>query len=258
MKLFALGDPHLSFGLPKPMDIFGPAWRDHAARLADAWRASVAPDDIVLVAGDVSWAMRLEAARIDLDWLSALPGRKVLVRGNHDYWWASPKKLRDAAPGIDFIHNDAARIGPAAVAGARLWDFPECAWPHPPAPDGASGRPATIAASAARPGGEAANPEKIRARELERLRLSLARLPSDPDGIRICLTHFPVTDAAGSSTPLTRLIASHGVSWCVFGHIHGWPGALPPGADAMVDGMRCVLASLDAVGFAPKLLCRLR
>ena len=93
MRIFALGDPHLSLSTDKPMDIFGPNWDNHAARLEAAWRAAVKPEDAVLLPGDISWAMSLDEAKADLAFLAALPGTKVLLRGNHDYWWSTMNKF---------------------------------------------------------------------------------------------------------------------------------------------------------------------
>src|SRR5690606_24767146 len=98
MRLFAIADPHLSRAQPKPMDVFGGNWEGHPQAFFDGWRETVGENDIVLVPGDVSWAMRLEDALLDLEDIAALPGRKVLLRGNHDYWWPTISKLRRALP----------------------------------------------------------------------------------------------------------------------------------------------------------------
>src|SRR5882672_9439245 len=99
MRVFALSDPHLSFGTPgKTMDRFGPQWVDHPAKIERAWRERVGERDLVLVPGDISWAMGLEQARPDLEFLARLPGIKILGKGNHDYWWSSISKLRHALP----------------------------------------------------------------------------------------------------------------------------------------------------------------
>ncbi len=127
MAVWALADLHLSHGVEgKEMDRFGTQWRRHHDTIERFWKEAVAADDLVLVAGDVSWAMRLEDAIPDLDWLGVLPGVKVLVRGNHDYWWASARKVRLVLPpSVHIISNDVFVYGDVAVAGARLWDSDE-------------------------------------------------------------------------------------------------------------------------------------
>ena len=103
MKIFAIGDLHLGHTVDKPMDIFGPQWKDHAGQIAENWRERVLDTDLVLVPGDVSWAMRFEEAEEDLQWLDQLPGRKVLLKGNHDYWWPSISRLRDHIRGTSLF-----------------------------------------------------------------------------------------------------------------------------------------------------------
>ena len=128
-RLFALSDPHLSLSGAKPMDVFGSRWDNHAERLAANWRRLVGADDIVLIPGDISWAMRLDMAKPDLEWLAALPGRKILLRGNHDYWWQSLGKLAALnLPDIFFVQNNHVVIDGVAVGGTRLWDFPYVKW----------------------------------------------------------------------------------------------------------------------------------
>ncbi|MCL1999790.1 MAG: metallophosphoesterase, partial [Planctomycetes bacterium] len=128
-RLFVLSDPHLSLSAAKPMDVFGLGWDRHTERLADNWRRLVRSADIVIVPGDISWAMRLAEARDDLEWLAALPGRKVLLKGNHDYWWQSLSKLAALKlPGLFFIQNNHVMLDGVAVGGTRLWDFPYVKW----------------------------------------------------------------------------------------------------------------------------------
>lgn len=255
-RLFALSDPHLSFGNPKPMDIFGPHWRDHAERLAVNWKRAVGPGDVVLVPGDISWGMRLSEAVPDLEWLAALPGEKVMVKGNHDYWWSSPAKLRALGlPGMHFIQNNHVVLGGLAVGGSRLWDFPGIFWPF------AGDFDAADASLVVLPGGKAVkretgvDAEKIRAREIDRLSASLRGLPRGAE-ITVALTHFPPLGEDGEPTPLTDLIGGFGVDFCVFGHVHGPrdPAQRRPGEDIVIGKTRYVLASGDFLGHAPKLL----
>lgn len=257
-RLFALSDPHLSLSGAKPMDVFGPQWDNHAARIAENWRRAVGDDDIVLVPGDISWGMKIADAKPDLEWLAALPGEKVVVRGNHDYWWSSLAKLNALGlPKTHFIQNNHVRLGNIAVGGTRLWDFPGIYWPFAADPDsGNAAKLESLEDGKAVMRENAADTEKIRARELERLKLSLASLPRDAT-LKIALTHYPPLGEDGAPTAITELINGYGIDLCVFGHVHGPApaGRARPGEDVVIDGTRYVLASSDILGHEPKLLC---
>ncbi|MBA3603856.1 MAG: metallophosphoesterase, partial [Parachlamydiaceae bacterium] len=127
MAVWAIADLHLSFGVPnKTMDIFGSQWVNHTERVKANWKALIAPEDLVLIPGDISWAMTPEQAKIDLDWIAELPGTKLLLRGNHDYWWASLKQIEKVLPpSMYLIQNNAFFWNEFAIGGARLWDTDE-------------------------------------------------------------------------------------------------------------------------------------
>lgn len=244
MRVWALADLHLSFAHPKPMDVFGERWRDHGARVEAAWRDRVAPEDVVCLPGDLSWALRLPEAAGELAWLGRLPGRKVLVKGNHDYWWDSLGKVRRALPeGVFALQNDALRLGDAAFAGARGWVDPSLDFRalHPAADAG----PDPLAGIQ----GEEED-RKIYRRELERLEASLRALDRSAP-LRVALLHFPPTSPALEPTPVTELLERYGVQVAVFGHLHG------DGADGFENpygergGVRYYLVSADFAGFAP-------
>ena len=150
MRLFAISDLHLSFGVDKPMDIFGPQWVGHAEKIRASWDSRITDADWVLVGGDTSWGLNMAQAQPDLDWLGQRPGRKILIKGNHCTWWSSLKKVRAALDeSITPLHCDAVKMDDGTVVvGARLWDPPDAPWADDKAP-------------------------KIFARELERLRLSI-------------------------------------------------------------------------------------
>lgn len=252
-RLFTLSDPHLSFARPKPMEVFGPLWRDHTERLADNWRAAVGEDDIVLMPGDISWAMRLEEAKADLEWLSRLPGRKVLLKGNHDYWWQSLAKMKALAlPGLHFVQANHVLLDDVAVGGTRLWDFPDIKWPYVPREGGGEGAGAPGMEMEAKEDREG-DPEKLRARELGRLAASLETLPAGA-GVKVAMTHYPPLGEDGLPTRLTDLIGSYGVDICVFGHVHGAGLGPRPGEDVLIGKTRYVLASCDVIGMTPKRL----
>ncbi len=227
VRIFAIADPHLSSQNPKPMDVFGPGWEGHPEAFFEGWRRVVSPEDLVVIAGDISWAMRLEDALPDLQAIAKLPGKKVLLRGNHDYWWPSISRLRAALPeGMYAIQNDSLVIGGVAVAGTRGWLVP--------------GSPEY---------GE--QDEKIYKREVERLRLSLASLAGkDYDKLVIAL-HFPPTGPDGSPTGFTNLIEQYKPDAVVYGHLHGAENAW---LLTNWKGIPFHLVAADYLRFEPKLV----
>ena len=226
MRVFAIADPHLSSRDPKPMDVFGASWQRHPEAFFEGWRRVVGEDDLVLVPGDISWAMRLEAALPDLEAIAALPGRTVLLRGNHDYWWPSLRKLRAALPaGMHAIQHDAVRIGDVIVAGTRGWSAP--------------GAP-----------GSDANDERIYQRELQRLRLSLAAAAALGQGRLVVMLHFPPTNPRGDRSEMLDLIAAAAPHALVFGHVHSDAPVHVPTLPGTV--VRFVAA--DALRFEPALI----
>lgn len=253
MKLFAIADLHLSLGTDKPMDVFGPQWRGHADKLATSWRAKVGPDDVVLLPGDISWAMRLPEAEADFAWLRDLPGEKVIIRGNHDYWWAGVKKLREfAGPGFTFLHNTAYSRGGAAVAGSRLWTYPFIHWPHPRGANPALAGKEPVGGAALGGGRPPVDDEKVRASELDRLRASLRALSPDA-ALRVCLVHFPPVSAVPEANAITALLAEYRIDLCLYGHVHGLEVA-PAAADCTIDGVRCLLVAADYLDFDLKFI----
>ena len=253
-RLFALSDPHLSFGCAKPMDVFGPRWDNHTERILENWRTTVRPGDVVLVPGDISWGMRLADAMPDLEFLAGLPGRKVLLRGNHDYWWQSLKKLEALRlPDMYFIQNNHIVLDGIAIGGTRLWDFPGIRWSFVANADNDQVAPEKRDAA---PNAREEDPEKIRTRELGRLQASLAALPADAR-LRVAITHFPPLGDDGRPTIITDLIGGYDIDLCVFGHVHALPDGMPAGADAIIDGTRYVLAASDYLAHAPLLLAEL-
>lgn len=215
---------------PKPMDIFGPGWEDHTARIEANWRSTVLDGDVVLVAGDLSWAMRLEEARPDLEWLDSLPGRKILIRGNHDYWWSTLRKVQQVAgPSIAVLQNNAVQLGGCVVCGARLWSAPAADWP-------------TWGEE------EVARDEKLWQRELIRLRLSLEDA-AGKNGKKVAMVHFPPIGSSGEPTEASRMMEDAGVEACVFGHLHG---ANMPWKDQVIRGIRYLLVSCDHIDFGPR------
>lgn len=241
MDIWAIGDLHLSFGTPnKKMDVFGPSWQNHAAKIGAAWDACVAPQDLVLIPGDISWAMRLEDALPDLQWIDARPGTKVLIKGNHDYWWGSLKKVRQALPSsLHVVQNDTFSFGNISIGGAKLWDSDEFSFSdiinytsEPPPP-----QPYTV------------EDNDLLQRELLRLEMSLQAMPKEA-GYRIAMTHFPPIGTDLASSRAAALFEQYGIALVVFGHLHSLKANLPP-LFGTARGVRYVLASSDYLNFSP-------
>lgn len=239
MSLFALADLHLSLSNPKPMDKFGPQWENHMERIREQWMAAVGPADVVLVPGDISWAMKEAQAEPDLAFLQELPGQKVLLRGNHDYWWGSPASMGARYPGLFFLQNNFFPYGDWAVCGARGWVHPGAgAWAYPKTPQ----NPVYTSQD-----------EKLYRRECQRLELSLAAARRAGFHQIVAMTHFPPCDEKGRETGFTRLFAEYGVEVAVYGHLHGaFSHALGP--QGVLNGVRYVLAAGDFCHFSPVLV----
>ena len=126
MSIYAIGDLHLSFApeVEKPMDLFGKAWKDHAERLKRNWLEMIKPEDTVIIPGDISWGLRMSEAIPDLDWIDALPGKKLIFKGNHDLWWQSISKLNNMYDSIHFVQNTACEVEGYYICGSRGWIGP--------------------------------------------------------------------------------------------------------------------------------------
>ena len=225
MRLFAIGDLHLPGGQEKPMDVFGDHWEGHFERIAEDWRARVTDKDMVLIPGDISWAMQLSDAVPDLEAIGNLPGRKVLIKGNHDYWWGGIGQVRRALPeSMMALQHDVADLGDVVVTGTRGWAFPTEETPL------------------------SAEDERIYARELIRLELALNAAQKAADGRPILLMlHYPPLYQMERNTAFTRLIEQYPVHTVVYGHLHG--AGLRAGFTGVWNGVRYMLASCDALGF---------
>lgn len=225
MNVYAIGDLHLSFAVDKPMDIFGAGWEGHFEKIKSDWLAKVKDEDIVLVCGDTSWAMKLADAGKDLAEIAKLPGRKVFVRGNHDYWWNGITRLRDSAPDSTFyfLQTDAVRIENYVFVGTRGWTCPG-------SPDFTE------------------QDEKLYLRETERLTLALAegkKLLQEGDTL-VAVLHYPPYSAKAEQTAFTARLEEAGVKTAVFGHIHG---ATYFPLKTTKNGVEYILASCDKLAF---------
>ncbi|MBM3192598.1 MAG: phosphoesterase [Chlamydiae bacterium] len=212
MTVWALSDPHLSFGAQnKSMEIFGPAWKDWTKKIETHWKNTVDAGDLVLVAGDISWAKNLEEALPDLMWLHALPGTKLLLKGNHDYWWPSMKKLQENLPSsIHCLYNSAFHWKDTTIGGTRLWDSPEYDF-HSIASKTTDSLEK-----------EASSPEeakKIFDRELVRLKRSLDLLDKKAK-YRLVMTHYPPIGLDLQPSQVSQILDTYNIDACIFGHLH--------------------------------------
>lgn len=231
MSVYAISDLHLPGGDKKPMDIFGAHWTDHFDHIRADWRERVSPADLVLLPGDISWAMHLSDALGDLLAIGELPGSKVILRGNHDYWWSAITRVREALPaGMYALQNDAIAFDEAIVCGSRGWVFPEST-------------------------AFTTDDQKIYARELERLTLSLKKA----DALRnahaarghtpplVAMLHYPPVGERKLPSDVTALLTRYGVCDAVYGHLHGT--GLQGAFEGTLDGVRYHQTSCDGLGF---------
>lgn len=238
MSLFAIADLHLSTSdvTDKSMEVFGPRWAGYTERLRSAWEAIVAPSDTVVIGGDISWALTPEEATADLHYIDRLPGRKILLKGNHDYWWPTTAKLsafkeKEALTSLSFLFNCAFLCEDVIICGTR-------GWYHDPTADGARDASADY--------------EKIVAREAGRLRLSLEAgraLDAGEGRETVVFLHFPVKWGAAVCEPILQVLCEYGIRRCYFGHIHG---AAP--TSFTLDGIEMTLIAADALSFVPRLV----
>lgn len=244
MSVFAMGDPHLAFGVPeKSMDYFGPTWAHYTDRIEQAWREKIKPEDLVLLPGDISWAIDETQVQPDLAWIESLPGTKVMLRGNHDYWWSSLTQVkRVSPPSLHPIHNSVYNWGEISIGGARLWDSAEYQFgAFIEYVDNPRAKKETAPP-------DPAEAERIFIRELNRLEISLQKL--DPKAkVRIAMTHYPPISADLASSRASQLLEKYKIQICVFGHLHNVrKNALPFGEKG---GVKYILTSADYLQFQP-------
>ncbi len=238
MAVYGLADLHLSLAAPfksgelinayKPMDIFGNHWQDYCQKIYDNWCAIIKPDDYVLVAGDISWAMTMDEIFWDFDFLRQLPGKIILSKGNHDYWWQGIGQLRRELPpnchALQYSSYDACG---KTVCGSRGWLSPD----HPdykPSED-----------------------DKIFAREVLRMTMALEEGAKLNQPL-VAMLHYPPLSVGDADNEMLALLSKFGVEICLYGHIHGFEAKnLPP---AEYQGIKMINISSDRLNFKPKLL----
>ncbi|MGL4346127.1 MAG: metallophosphoesterase [Cellulosilyticaceae bacterium] len=195
MKVYAIGDLHLATTSEKPMDIFGEHWHDHVSRLEQQWKAVISEEDMVLIAGDISWAMKLEQAMDDLSLIERLPGKKICIRGNHDYWWHKINYMNTLYKDIYFIQNTCYQVGKTAICGGRGWICP-------------NERRFTE------------EDEKIYLREYQRIKLSLDQAIKQKAQEIILMLHYPPTNEEHEQSLFMELIEKYPIKQVVYGHLH--------------------------------------
>lgn len=227
MALYVIGDTHFSEGSNKPMDVFGGAWTGYRDKLVRSLSA-LSPEDLLVVAGDFSWGMSLPEALPDFRLLNGFPGKKLLLKGNHDYWWETVSKMKrffaeNAIETIDFLHNSCYFYGGTALCGTRGWFFDKN---DPTAGD-----------------------DKVFKRELIRLEASLkAAMAQGAEDID-CFLHYPPVFAGAEVPQITAILARYPVKRVFYGHLHG--ESIRGAFRGVRGGIQYSPVSADAVGFAP-------
>lgn len=224
MALYAIGDLHLCLGAPKPMDVFGGAWVGYMEKLRQGLSV-IGPEDTTVLLGDLSWALDLESAREDFAWIDTIPGRKIILKGNHDYWWSTAAKFRKFCEenqfrNMELLNNNCFDYGGYAICGTRGWFFDE----------DRSGQ----------------HDEKIFKRELIRLEASLK---AAEDREKLVFLHYPPRYQGYSCPEILELLKRYQVRQCFYGHLHG--GSHRLAAQGLWDGVDFRLVSADYLDFRP-------
>ncbi len=240
MAIYSISDLHLSLATPKPMDVFGHRWQGYMEKLEKMWRAVVTDKDTVVVPGDISWAMRLDEALTDLRFIDSLPGKKLIGKGNHDYWWQTLTKMRsflssEGIDSIDFLFNNAYAVDGHIICGARGWFIEERLQ---------SAKEADWAL--------------VAAREASRLKTSLEaakvlQVGEAEDFPILVYLHFPVIFGDFVCEEMLDLLKEYGVKECFYGHIHGNYG-VP--AVTELYGIKHTIISADYLNFIPRLTAK--
>ena len=228
MKIFAIADPHLSFDerIKKPMDIFGCRWESHDQKLKKNWEELITEDDLCIIAGDISWGLKLDEAMADLEWISNLPGKKIITKGNHDLWWTSTGKLNRLFDNMFFLQSHALEIDEhTAICGTRGWICP---------------------------GTEdfSDHDRKIYRREVLRLEMGLKEAKAMGKEDIIAVLHYPPTNDRFKASEFTELMREYKVKTCIYGHLHG-KEAFSRGISGEFQNVDYNLVSLDYLNCRP-------
>lgn len=224
MALYTLGDTHLSLSVNKPMDVFGGVWQGYLDKLAEGF-SILRPEDTLVIPGDISWGMSLEEAEADFAWLDAWPGTKILLKGNHDYWWNTASKMNRFFAEHDWntlhiLHNNCYEYGEYALCGTRGWFYEE------------------------------KGDQKVFKRELIRLEASLK---AAGDKKKLCFLHYPPLYQGYRCPEIIALLEQYGVERCYYGHLHG--GSHRLAVEGLQGKVEYHLVSADYTGFRPQKIC---
>lgn len=225
--IFTIADLHLPLGIDKPMDIFGSRWENYVGRLAENWQAVVKPTDTVVIPGDFSWATYIEEAKADFDYLESLNGRKIILKGNHDYWWTTMSKMNEFVEmngykTISFMHNNSFEAEGVSICGTRGWLYPGFS-------------------------GYTESDEKYFLREVMRLESSLKTAKTDEIYV---FTHYPPMSGLCEGNAFIDMLKKYNVKKCFYGHLHGMTHANRIREE--YDGIKYYLIASDFLGFMPK------
>ena len=225
MRVFAIGDLHLDSTKEKPMNIFGENWLDHEQKIVENWISSVSDEDLVLIPGDISWALKLEEAKKDLEIINNLPGKKILIRGNHDYWWATKNKLNNLQlKSLEFLVNDFYIYDNMIICGVRGWDTYDI--------------------------DSDINSKKIYDRELMRFEMSLKNTKHS-NLYKIAMLHFPPFNIDKSPNDFVDIMKKYNVNTCIYGHLHGNEGHKLV-REGCIEGINFACVSSDYLNFELK------
>lgn len=230
MALYAIADLHLPLGVDKPMDIFGDQWKNYVERLADNWQSKINEDDTIVLPGDFSWATYIEQSEKDFEFLNKLNGRKILLKGNHDYWWTTMNKMKqfvekNTFSNIFFLQNNSYMYGNIAICGTRGWIHN--AW------DGFSDED-----------------KKLFNREVLRLEMSLKSAENYRE--MFVFTHYPPTSNKGENNNFVDVMKKYSVTKCIYGHLHA--ASQRYAIEGVYNGIEYILSAGDYIGFDPILL----
>ena len=228
MALYAIGDLHLSLGSDKPMEIFGDSWKDYVARIREGFSV-LTEDDVTVLCGDLSWGMSLEESLEDFRFIDALPGKKYLLKGNHDYWWNTAAKMErffaeNGLTTMEILHNNCRFYGDTALCGTRGWFY--------------------------QLDNQGTHNEKVLLREVGRLETSLK---AAGDREKLCFLHYPPLYQGYQCPEILRLLREYGVKACYYGHLHG--ASHRRAIEGMRSGTLFSLVAGDFLGFVPKKIC---
>ena len=225
MAIYVIADLHLSFSQDKPMSIFGENWEGHSEKIKNNWISKVKPEDTVVLPGDFSWAMYLQDTYKDFEYLNSLPGKKLLLKGNHDYWWTTVTNMRNfleenKLKNIDFIYNNSYLVENKILTGTRGWNLLDTE-----------------------------NSSKMIKRESIRLQLAIE------DGIKkygddkeiIVFMHYPPISNTNKKSEFLKILKQYDIKKCYYGHLHG--KSHQDAVEGIVDGIEFKLISADYLNF---------